>query len=84
MLNNIYFNFYYCKVFFYFLFSADDEFQDLCFEFGLELDEVVSIRYYYDLHIMKSLIISLKTPDMKSYISVKVWIPNVGCFISAI
>lgn len=24
--------------------SADDEFQDLCFKFGLELDEVVSIE----------------------------------------
>lgn len=32
--------------------SADDEFQDLCFKFGLELDEVVSLSYqlFYDLH----------------------------------
>jgi len=28
-----------------FVFSADDQFSDLCFEFGLELDEVVSIIF---------------------------------------
>lgn len=26
----------------WFLFSADEEFDELCFEFGLELDEIVS------------------------------------------
>lgn len=27
--------------------SADEEFQTLCFEFGLELDEVVSARGFW-------------------------------------
>lgn len=27
-------------------FPADDEFQDLCFKFGLELDEVVSNKNF--------------------------------------
>lgn len=34
------------KMFLYYVFRSflgDDEFQDLCFEFGLELDEVVNI-----------------------------------------
>lgn len=42
-------------------FSADDEFQNLCFEFGLELDEVVcklifmSIKFYEsEIHIFQT------------------------------
>lgn len=31
-------------------FLADDEFQTLCFKFGLELDEVVSIEVNYLIH----------------------------------
>jgi hypothetical protein len=31
-----------------FVFSADDQFSDLCFELGLELDEVVSIFLMHD------------------------------------
>ena len=39
-------------------FTADDEFQKLCFAFGLELDEVVSSSIFY-IFILKS--INLKT-----------------------
>ena len=28
------------------LFSADEEFDDLCFQFGLELDEVVNCLFF--------------------------------------
>lgn len=31
--------------------SADEEFQDLCFKFGLELDEVVSDKSIQYIHI---------------------------------
>lgn len=29
----------------FFIFLADEEFDELCFEFGLELDEIVCIGY---------------------------------------
>lgn len=35
-----------CMTFFFLNFIlADDEFQTLCFKFGLELDEVVSVEF---------------------------------------
>lgn len=31
----------------FFFFLADEEFDELCFEFGLELDEIVCIGYLF-------------------------------------
>ena len=34
---------------------ADEEFDELCFEFGLELDEIVCIRYFFNILYLSSL-----------------------------
>lgn len=34
-------------------FAADDEFQELCFDFGIELDEVVSLQTMYFIEPIK-------------------------------
>lgn len=34
---------------------ADEEFDELCFEFGLELDEIVCIRYFLNILCLSSL-----------------------------
>ena len=34
---------------------TDEEFDELCFEFGLELDEIVCIRYFFNILYLSSL-----------------------------
>ena len=43
------------KFVFFFFFLADEEFDELCFEFGLELDEIVCIRYFFNILCLSSL-----------------------------
>lgn len=59
-------------------FSADDEFQDLCFEFGLELDEVVSqISHEFSTFFI---IFANNLSDKKSSILFLVWGPAMNAF----
>nr|CAD7462110.1 unnamed protein product [Timema tahoe] len=49
-----------------FLSTADEEFNDLCFEFGLELDEVIKRRIYSRAsEIRTSKIRSVANPDRR-------------------
>lgn len=44
------------------LISADEEFDELCFEFGLELDEIVS--NWIQMRSVRCLLISHKSPQL--------------------